>query len=233
MVLYTFNIRMQDAGTRASLWAPDQSGLCIELQVGQSCTGTACSQNKQTNKTHIIFRVLRSISRTHTKSYISHYRISILLNSLQRSEENLCDFFSFLPPPLPSSFLACVFIFSIVRKPRFDYEFRWWISWLIILPLRPWGPNETDPKGQPSAQLGYVNTSSQQENWQRQQSGFGKSGRCHSVYHAAAGDWQVIEVPVPGHHRREAASRWGQLQRKCHLKPPHQCNDSKLPFFFI
>lgn len=71
-------------------------------------------------------------------------------------------FFSFLPPSLPPSFLACVFIFFIVRKPRFDYEFRWWISWLIILPLRPWGPNETDPKGQPSAQLGYVNTSFQQ-----------------------------------------------------------------------
>lgn len=71
-------------------------------------------------------------------------------------------FFSSLPPPLPLSFLACVFIFSIVRKPCFDYEFKRWISQLIILPLKPWGPNETDPKGQPSAQLGYVNTSFQQ-----------------------------------------------------------------------
>lgn len=104
-MLYTFNLRMQEAGTRASLWATDQPSPCIELQVGQSCTGTACSQNKQTNKTYI-FRVSRSISRTHTKSYISHYRISILLNSLQRSEENLCDFF--LPSSSPSSFLSCL-----------------------------------------------------------------------------------------------------------------------------
>lgn len=100
MVLYTFNIKMQEAGTRASLWAPDQSGLCIELQVNQSCTGTACSHDKQTKPT--LFSEFWEAYQGHIPNHIFHTTGFQFYSILFKGQKKIyvIFFLSFLLPSL-------------------------------------------------------------------------------------------------------------------------------------